>query len=95
MQERKTRREEAAELEAKAKAIRRAERAFWEEVEGRAEEVKIKLGLSDIFDLICQAYDANTQVDRDKLLKHIISASQVDYYKVHNVDAPSEASSCV
>jgi hypothetical protein len=44
---RSTREKEAAELEAKAKAIRRAEKAFWQEVESRLPEVKTRFHLTD------------------------------------------------
>ena len=39
---------EAAALEAKAKALRREEKAFWDEVEERLDEVKARFNLSDI-----------------------------------------------
>ncbi len=38
---------EAAKLEAQAKAIRRAEKAFWNEVEERLDEVKERFDLTD------------------------------------------------
>lgn len=38
---------EAAALEAKAKALRREEKAFWDEVEERLDEVKARFNLSD------------------------------------------------
>ena len=38
----------ASKLEAEAKAIRRAEKAFWADVESRLDEVKERFHLSDI-----------------------------------------------
>lgn len=43
----KTRMEQAADFEAKAKAIRRAEKAFWAEVEQRLPEVKKRFNLTE------------------------------------------------
>lgn len=88
----KTKRElEAAAHEAKAKAIRRAERAFWAEVEERLEEVKEKFPdkltsdnspkKPDIFETICQTYGVTTGEEKEALYKHLISVTQVNYYK--------------
>lgn len=41
----KSRLEQAADFDAKAKAMRRAEKAFWEEVENRLPEVKERFDL--------------------------------------------------
>lgn len=44
---RSAREKEASEMEAKAKALRRAEKAFWEEVEQRLSEIKKRFNLSN------------------------------------------------
>lgn len=45
-----SRTERAAKLEAEAKAMRRAEKAFWTEVEDRLDEVKEHFSLVDVSD---------------------------------------------
>ena len=82
MEDIRTKRErEAADLEAKAKAIRRQEKAFWAEVEERLDEVKKRFDMSDKFDEICQTYDARTDSDKEALYKHLVSDRQVNYYR--------------
>ena len=82
MEKPRTKRElEASDLEAKAKAIRRQEKAFWDEVTERLEEIKERFGLSDTFDAICRTYSAYLTDEKEALYRHIISEKQVDYYK--------------
>ncbi len=82
MAEKRTKRElEAADLEAKAKAIRRAEKAFWNEVEERLDEVKDRFGLSDKFNDICRTYDARTGREISDLYNYITSSEQVKAYQ--------------
>lgn len=82
MDDTRTKRErEAADLEAKAKAIRRAEKAFWSEVEERLDEVKERFGMSDKFDEICRTYNAWTEDEKETLYKHLVSDTQVNYYQ--------------
>ncbi len=81
MEKSRTKRElEASELEAKAKAIRRQEKAFWDEVTQRLDEVKDRFGMSDKYDDICLTYGAYTEAEREALYRHLTSARQVEYY---------------
>ena len=90
MSERTKREIEASELEAKAKAIRRAEKAFWVEVEERLDEVKRRFDVSDKFEDICRTYDAYTDDEKEALYKHLVSDTQVNYYK-RNIRKPEES----
>ena len=58
---------EAADHEKKAKALRRAEIKFWEEIKDRLEEIKIEYRLSDTWDKICRTYEADNEEDIKKL----------------------------
>lgn len=89
MEDNRTKRErEAADLEAKAKAIRRQEKAFWDEVKERLDEVKERFGMSDKFNEICRTYDARTDSEKEALYKHLVSDRQVSYYR--NTHKPEE-----
>lgn len=88
MEDNRTKRErEAADLEAKAKAIRRQEKAFWSEVEERLDEVKERFGMSDKFEEICQTYNATSDEEKNSLYKHLVSDTQVNYYR-RNIHKP-------
>ena len=89
MEDNRTKRErEAADLEAKAKAIRRQEKAFWAEVEERLDEVKERFGMSDKFDEICRTYNATSDEEKNSLYRHLVSDRQVSYYR--NTHKPEE-----
>ncbi len=77
----KTRIQKAIELEAKAKAIRRQEQAFWDDVELRADEVKERLKALDKFDAICKIYNACTEDEKDTLYKYLLNDRQIDLYQ--------------
>ncbi len=81
--------EEAAELEAKAKSLRRAEKAFWDEVDERLPEIQNRFNMSDRFEEICRTYGANTDKAKADLLKHIVSDQQVNYYRRNHSPKPS------
>ncbi len=92
MTEEKSQRElKAAKYEAEAKALRRAEKAFWIEAEERLEEVKKKFKLSDVtedkkksvsdkFTDICRKYDVESEEEKEELYTHIVSAKQIEYF---------------
>ena len=71
----------ASELEAEAKRLRRSEKEFWNEVEGRRDEVLSRIRVSDKFEEICQTYGACTDEQKAKLYEHIVSERQVEYYR--------------
>lgn len=81
--------DEAAELEAKAKALRRAEKAFWDEVYERLPEIQNRFNMSDKFEEICRTYGADTDKSKADLLKHIVSDQQVNYYRRNHSPKPS------
>ena len=70
----------AAEYEAKAKELRRKEKAFIDEVSSRWDELKVKLKKQDDFDLICEYYGVTNPEQRKILLNHIMSDRQRDYF---------------
>ncbi len=74
---------DAAEFERQAKELRRAEKAFWAEVEERREEVASRIRVSDRFEEICQTYGADTEEQKAKLYQHIVSDRQVSYYRAN------------
>ena len=81
---------EAAELEAKAKTLRRAEKAFWDEVNERLPEIQNRFNMSDKFGEICRTYGADTDKAKADLLQHILSEKQVNYYhKYHSLNPGS------
>ena len=94
MEDTRTKRErEAADLEAKAKAIRRQEKAFWDEVKERLDEVKERFGMSDKFDEICQTYNATSDEEKNSLYKHLVSDTQVNYYRrIHKPEEDHQTS---
>ena len=94
MSETRTKRElEAAKLEAEAKAIRRAEKAFWSEVEERLPEVKKRFCMSDKFDEICQTYNATSDEEKNSLYRHLVSDTQVNYYRrIHKPEEDHQTS---
>ncbi len=93
MDKTRTKREiEASKLEAEAKAMRRAEKAFWSEVEERMDEIREHFDMSDKFDEICRTYGAYTDTEKETLYRHLISDRQVDYYRRIKPDGSAASS---
>lgn len=79
-----TKLEKAAKLEAEAKALRREEKAFKNAVMKRADEVKEWLNVSDKNasweEQICSRYNVKSPEEKQALLAHLLSETQVNYY---------------
>lgn len=74
----------AAELEAEAKALRRAEKKFWDDIEGRKEEILEHFGVgqfieaqSDILSEVAMSYG----ISSDELYDYITSDSVRGFYQ--------------
>ena len=73
--------EEAAELERKAKALRRKESEFWSQVDVRRDEVLSRLQVSDTWRRILEAYSCHTEEDERALCEYLTSERQVAFYR--------------
>lgn len=75
--------DKARELEAEAKALRRAEKEFWSDIDERKDEVIKHLGVGQ-FDELCLLYGAYTAHDKQRLLEYLKEEEQIDQYRVRD-----------
>lgn len=83
MSDKSKREKNAAELEKRAKQLRREEQAFWTEVAERLDEIKARhsINIRDRYADICITYGAYTDEERDALYAHLTSDRQVEFYR--------------
>ena len=73
--------EKAKQLEAEAKAIRRAEQNFWKEVDKRKSEVSERYSINTMSDNRLEEAASFYGITADELFDYIISERQINYYK--------------